>query len=49
VKTQVEAAGFKFVGESDAVKNAADDHSEKVFEQGIRDHTDQFVLKFRKP
>jgi predicted methyltransferase len=49
VKTQVEAAGFKFVGESDAVKNPADKHTEIVFEQGIRDHTDQFVLKFRKP
>jgi predicted methyltransferase len=49
VKTQVESVVFKFVGESAALKNAADNHSEKVFEQGIRDHTDQFILKFRKP
>lgn len=49
VKTQVEAAGFKLVGENDTLKNPADDHNEKVFEQGIRDHTDQFILKFRKP
>ena len=36
-------------GENDTLKNPADDHNEKVFEQGIRDHTDQFILKFHKP
>lgn len=49
VKTQVESVGFKLVSESDVLKNPADDHNERVFEQGIRDHTDQFILKFRKP
>ncbi len=30
VKSEVEAAGFKLVGESDALKNPADDHSKLV-------------------
>jgi predicted methyltransferase len=49
VKTEVEAAGFQLVGESDALRNAADDHSKLVFDPSIRGHTDQFILKFRKP
>ena len=49
VKTQVEAAGFKFVGQSTALQNPADDHSKAVFDQTIRGKTDQFVYKFRKP
>jgi len=49
VKAQVEAAGFKLEAESDILKNPADPHTEKVFAPDIRGHTDQFVLKFRKP
>jgi predicted methyltransferase len=49
VKQQVTAAGFTFVGESDALHNPADDHSLKVFDPAIRGHTDQFIYKFRKP
>ena len=49
VKQQVEAAGFKFVGESNVLRNPADDHSLKVFDKSIRGHTDQFAYKFRKP
>ncbi|MES1974615.1 MAG: methyltransferase [Pseudomonadota bacterium] len=49
VKAQVIAAGFQFVGESDALRNPADDHSLKVFDPAIRGHTDQFIYKFRKP
>ena len=49
VRKQVEAAGFEFVGESDVLRNPADDHSLKVFDPAIRGHTDQFVYKFRKP
>lgn len=48
-KKEVLAAGFQFVAESDALRNPQDSHKERVFEQGIRDHTDQFILKFRKP
>jgi predicted methyltransferase len=49
VKTEVEAAGFKLIGESDALHNPADDHSKAIFDPSIRAHTDQFILKFRKP
>jgi predicted methyltransferase len=49
VKQEVESVGFKLVGESDALRNPADDHTLKVFDPAIRGHTDQFLLKFRKP
>lgn len=49
VKAQVTKAGFEFVGESDVLRNPADDHSANVFDPAIRGHTDQFVYKFRKP
>ncbi|HEX5420069.1 MAG TPA: methyltransferase [Gammaproteobacteria bacterium] len=49
VKKQVLAAGFEFVGESDVLRNRADDHTLLVFNKAIRGHTDQFAYKFRKP
>ena len=49
VKSEVMAAGFEFVGSSDVIANPADDHQQKVFEQGMRDKTDRYLLKFRKP
>jgi predicted methyltransferase len=49
VKTEVMAAGFEFVGSSDVIANAADDHQGKVFEQGLHDKTDRYLLKFRRP
>jgi predicted methyltransferase len=49
VKKQVEAAGFKFEGESKLLANPADDHTKTVFDPSIRGHTDQFIYKFRKP
>jgi predicted methyltransferase len=49
VKQEVEAAGFKFVGESNILRNDADARTAKVFDPSIQGHTDQFVLKFRKP
>ena len=49
VKQEVQAAGFKFEGESDVLKDSADDHSANVFTPAIRGKTDQFVYKFRKP
>jgi predicted methyltransferase len=49
VKKQVLAAGFDYVGESDVLRNPADDHKAKVFDPAIRGHTDQFAYKFRKP
>jgi predicted methyltransferase len=49
VKSEVEAAGFKLVGESNVLRNPKDDHTLKVFDPAIRGRTDQFILKFRKP
>ena len=49
VKKEVEAAGFVFDGESDALKNPADPHTIKVFDPSIRGKTDQFIFRFRRP
>ena len=49
VKKEVVAVGFEFVGSSDVIANPADDHKARVFEQGLHDKTDRYVLKFRKP
>ncbi|RZK02738.1 MAG: methyltransferase [Novosphingobium sp.] len=46
---EVEAAGFKLEARSAILRHEADDHTQKVFETGVRGKTDQFVLKFRKP
>ena len=49
VRRQVEAAGFRFDGETRVLANPADDHTKKVFDPAVRGHTDQFVFRFRKP
>jgi predicted methyltransferase len=49
VKAEVLAAGFEFAGSSDVIASATDDHKTAVFEQGLHDKTDRYVLKFRKP
>jgi predicted methyltransferase len=49
VRREVEAAGFKFDSESSILANPADPRTAKVFDPAIRGHTDQFILKFRKP
>jgi len=49
VKQQVLAAGFEYVGESDVLRNRADDRKTNVFNPAIRGRTDQFAYKFRKP
>lgn len=49
VRSQVEAAGFEFVGESEVLRNPADDHTLAVFDPKVRRNTDQFILRFRKP
>jgi predicted methyltransferase len=49
VRQEVEAAGFVFDGESKVLANPADPRTAKVFDPSIRGHTDQFVLRFRKP
>jgi predicted methyltransferase len=49
VRREVEAAGFRFVGESKALANPADPRSADPFDPSIRGRTDQFIYKFRKP
>jgi predicted methyltransferase len=49
VRQEVEAAGFKFDGESKVLANPADPRTAAVFDAAIRGHTDQFILRFRKP
>jgi predicted methyltransferase len=49
VRETVEAAGFKFEGESKVLANPADDHTKGVFDASLRGRTNQFVYKFRKP
>jgi predicted methyltransferase len=49
VKADFERAGFKLVGTSDILRNAADDHSLLVFDPKIKGKTDRFIFKFQKP
>jgi predicted methyltransferase len=49
LRRQVEAAGFIFDGETDAVRVPSDDHSLSVFDASIRGRSDRFVYRFRKP
>lgn len=49
VRREVEAAGFKFVSENNAIRNPADPKTGNVFDPAIRGKTDQFVYKFQKP
>ena len=49
VKKDILAAGFKLDAESPILVNKSDDHTKNVFDPSIRNHTDQFLFKFRKP
>ncbi|HXM00375.1 MAG TPA: hypothetical protein VN932_10635 [Rhizomicrobium sp.] len=49
VKTEMEAAGFVFDGESDVLANPADPHTALIFDPSIRGKTDQFAFRFKKP
>jgi len=49
VRQQVEAAGFKFAGESKVLNNPADPLDIPVFDPRVRGHTSQFAYKFVKP
>jgi predicted methyltransferase len=44
-----EAAGFVVEAQSDLLANPDDDHTQGVFAEGLRGHTDRFLLKLRKP
>jgi predicted methyltransferase len=49
VISEVTAAGFILVGESDALHHPRDDHTRSIFDAVIRGQTDQFMLKFQRP
>lgn len=49
VKADMAATGFKFVRESNLLRNPADPRTKLVFDPSIRGHTDQFIYVFRKP
>ena len=48
VKTEAVAAGFQYVGESNALRNPAD-QKDKGVREVPRGKSDQFVYKFRRP
>ena len=49
VRADFERAGFVFDGDSDLLRNPADDHSSLVFDAAIRGKTDRFIYRFKKP
>ncbi len=49
VKSEVTAAGFKLIGQSNVLHNAEDPHTSPVFDASVKGKTDQFILKFQKP
>ena len=49
IKRDMAAAGFRFDGEIDILRNPFDDRSQVVFAQSVRGQTDRVVLRFRKP
>jgi predicted methyltransferase len=49
VRREVEAAGFRFDGESKVLAHPEDPHSALVFDPSVRGKTDKFVMRFRKP
>lgn len=49
LKRDLVAAGFVLDGESEVLRNPADDHTKSAFDASIRGRTDQVVLRFRRP
>ena len=49
VKADLTAAGFRLVGESQVLRNAADDRTRIVFDPSVKGKTDQFVYVFQRP
>jgi len=45
---EVTAAGFKLVGEGNALHRTTDDHTKGSSDPAIKSRTDQFMLKFQK-
>lgn len=49
IRHDFETAGFVFGGESNVLRNPADDHTKLVFDPSIRGNTDRVVYRFRRP
>lgn len=49
IKADMAEAGFVFEAESPVLANPKDPHTQIIFDPAIRGHTDQIVLRFRKP
>jgi predicted methyltransferase len=49
LRREIEAAGFEFDAQSNALRNRSDDHKKSVFDPDVRGRTDQVVYRFRKP
>jgi len=49
VKRDMRAAGFQLVAESPLLASADDDHARSSLSEAMRNRTDRFILKFRKP
>jgi predicted methyltransferase len=49
VKTELAAAGFKLVAESDVLKVPSDPHTAPVFDASVRGKTDKLLMKFKRP
>ena len=48
-RAEVEAAGFRFDGSSEALRNPDDPHTATVSDPSIAGRTDRFMFRFRKP
>lgn len=49
VVASAQEAGFKLEAKSDVLANPSDDRTKMVFDATVRRHTDQFLIRFRKP
>jgi len=49
VRREVEAAGFRFDGESPILANPSDPHYVGMWDKSVKGRTDQFLYRFRKP
>ena len=45
---EVTAAGFKLVGDGNALHRTSDDHTKPSSDPAIKSHTDQYMLKFQR-
>lgn len=48
-RKEIEAAGFKLAAHSNALRNAKDTHTSRIFDSSIKGHTDKFMYRFLKP